>query len=308
MAECSRNSKFGDDSWRADSKVRIIFSRKGFDSATGRVPSPIFRDNEMRSLPIPDETSEFKYRCITGNSPASIAALVRDLTNGRIKPSHGVHLDPDLDWGRCPRDPGWRPLFGQADAAQSHLENHGIGRGDIFLFFGLFRRVERVGGSWRSRRDERAKHVIWGWLQIDEMIDIDLSRPRSCPAWALYHPHFSLKKRRKNMLYVAGRALDLPGLGKRRFRGAGIFPRFAAGLQLTAPDCDGASSWLLPMWIHPKGRESILTYHGNPNRWQVKPQGVVLSTVGRGQEFVLDCEHYPEAVDWLANLVKRYSS
>jgi hypothetical protein len=260
----------------------------------------------MLSLPIPDETSEFKYRGITGNSPASIAELVRDLTNGRIKPNNGVHLDPDLDCSRRPRDSGWRPLFGQADAAQSHLENRGIRRGDIFLFFGLFRRVERVGGSWRNRRNERAKHVIWGWLQIDEMID--LSQPRSYPAWALYHPHFSPKPRRKNMLYVAGRALDLPGLGKLRFGGAGIFPRFATGLQLTAPDCERASSWLLPVWIHPKGRESILTYHGNSKRWKVDPQGAVLSTVGRGQEFVLDCEHYPEAVDWLANLVKRYSS
>ena len=288
--------------------MRIIFSRKGFDSATGRVPSPTFRDrdDQMLSLPIPDKTSEFKYRCITGNSPASIAELVRDLTNGKIQPSYGVHLDPDLDRGRRPRGPGWRPLFGQADAAQSHLENHGVSRGDIFLFFGLFRRVERIGVSWRHCRNEAAKHVIWGWLQIDEMIDP--SKSGSHPAWARYHPHFSMKQRRKNMVYVAGRALDLPGLGKRRFGGAGIFPRFAAGLQLTAPNCEGVSSWLLPNWIHPKGRESILTYHGKSDRWRVEPQGIVLSTVGRGQEFVLDCEHYQEAVGWLANLVKRYSS
>jgi hypothetical protein len=137
---------------------------------------------------------------------------------------------------------------------------------------------------------------------------IDPSKSGSHPAWARYHPHFSMKQRRKNMVYVAGRALDLPGLGKRRFGGAGIFPRFAAGLQLTAPNCEGVSSWLLPNWIHPKGRESILTYHGKSDRWRVEPQGIVLSTVGRGQEFVLDCEHYPEAVGWLANLVKRYSS
>jgi hypothetical protein len=29
---------------------------------------------------------------------------------------------------------------------------------------------------------------------------------------------------------------------------------------------------------------------------------VYLRTVGRGQEFVLDCDHYPESEGWLAGL------
>ncbi|HEX6606573.1 MAG TPA: hypothetical protein VF276_06620, partial [Chloroflexia bacterium] len=34
--------------------MKIILSRKGFDSSIGKVPSPIFPSGELRSLPIPD--------------------------------------------------------------------------------------------------------------------------------------------------------------------------------------------------------------------------------------------------------------
>ena len=290
--------------------MKIIFSRKGFDSGAGGVPSPIFPDGQLLSLPIPDKSSKLAYKSLSGNSWATIGELIGDLKahkpdHRELKPSDGAHLDPDLERDRLPRAQGWRPLFGQVDSAQGHLENHGVSRGDVFLFFGLFRPVQYVGGSWRFRRNERAKHVIWGWLQINEMIDLALQRRRA--AWALYHPHFSLKPRRKNVLYVAERILELPGLHKLEFPGAGIFPRFVSELQLTAPDSERVSCWLLKKWFHPHERKSVLTYHKNPSRWGSDPRGTILSTVGRGQEFVLDCEHYPEAVDWLANLVELYS-
>jgi hypothetical protein len=42
--------------------MRVIFSRKGFDSAAGKVPSPII-EGEPISLPIPTERrSETSYR------------------------------------------------------------------------------------------------------------------------------------------------------------------------------------------------------------------------------------------------------
>jgi hypothetical protein len=36
--------------------------------------------------------------------------------------------------------------------------------------------------------------------------------------------------------------------------------------------------------------------------------GVMLTAVGRGQEFVLDCDHYPEAISWVADLLKLATS
>lgn len=290
--------------------MKIILSRKGFDSGSGGVPSPIFPDGQLLSLPIPDKSSKITYKRLSGNSWATVAELIGDLkahrpNHGELKTDDGAHLDPDLEQSRLPRKPGWRPLFGQADSAQSHLQNHGVDRGDIFLFFGLFRAVEKVDGHWRYLQHQQQKHVIWGWFQIDELIDLRQRRPDW--NWAWYHPHFSLETRSKNVLYVAKRSLELPGLTACNLPGAGTFPQIMPDLQLTRPGSKLVSCWLLPKWIHPCGRRSVLTYHRNPSRWGTTLGGTILSTVGRGQEFVLDCSDYPEALNWLTDLVERCS-
>ena len=41
----------------------------------------------------------------------------------------------------------------------------------------------------------------------------------------------------------------------------------------------------------------------NPNSDQAK-DGVMVTAASRGQEFVLDCDDYPEAINWLAKLLK----
>ena len=56
-------------------QMKIIFSRKGFDSVSGRVPSPILPDGRLLSLPIPDKGSSIRYddllayRSMMGVSP-----------------------------------------------------------------------------------------------------------------------------------------------------------------------------------------------------------------------------------------------
>jgi hypothetical protein len=59
----------------------------------------------------------------------------------------------------------------------------------------------------------------------------------------------------------------------------------------------------LPEWFYPNGRGSVLTYHGDEARWQRVDEGVMLTAASRGQEFVLDCDHYPEAIGWVAELL-----
>jgi hypothetical protein len=56
-------------------QMKIILSRKGFDSSSGGVPSPIFSDGDMLSLPIPDRASTVKYDEIAGNSWATVGEL-----------------------------------------------------------------------------------------------------------------------------------------------------------------------------------------------------------------------------------------
>src|ERR1035441_10298916 len=162
--------------------MKLILSRKGFDSSAGKKPSPIFPDGTMLSLPIPDKASTITYQDIAGNASASVGELVLDLA-GR-PPTHRAHMDPDLSALSIPRRQGWRPLFGQEGDAESHLENQGVGPGDVFLFFGLFREVERSVDGWRYVRGSRPMHVIFGWLQVAKRIAVSdwppsISVPRS---------------------------------------------------------------------------------------------------------------------------------
>ncbi len=52
--------------------------------------------------------------------------------------------------------------------------------------------------------------------------------------------------------------------------------------------------------MYPGAEKSALSYHADLNRWEMREGYTRLRSVGRGQEFVLDCEEYPEAVEWLA--------
>ena len=85
--------------------------------------------------------------------------------------------------------------------------------------------------------------------------------------------------------------------------GWGVFPRFDRRLVLTDPHGAGISNWRLPRWFYPEGNKLPLTYHPDRKRWQRDADHAYLRSVGRGQEFVLDLAYYPEATEWLADLV-----
>ena len=280
--------------------MKLILSRKGFDSSSGGVPSPIFPNDQMISLPIPDKASTIAYKDIAGNACAPVAELVHDLA--KLPPTYRAHLDPDLSAHSIPRRQGWRPLFGQEGAAESHLENQRVDTGDVFLFFGLFRRVKKHASGWQCVSGSRPIHVIFGWLQIARRVAV--SNWPNDATWALYHPHFRREPHPTNVVYVGAERLALAGPERFPIPGAGLFPGFTPELQLTESQCSRPGRWLLPEWFHPDGRASVLTYHSRPARWQMSKAGVVmLDSVARGQEFVLDCDDYPEAVGWVHGLL-----
>ena len=99
-------------------------------------------------------------------------------------------MDPDLDAGAYPREPGWRGMLGQADLAQRHLEKEGVAAGDLFLFFGLYRLVETSRAGWRFVKGSRRLHLLWGWLQIGEVRKVDRIEDDERFRWARYHDHF----------------------------------------------------------------------------------------------------------------------
>lgn len=195
--------------------MRIIFSRKGFDSAVGKAPSPII-EREPISLPIPTERrSATSYRLV------GLGNIVEHMTKGRIGADNLCHEDPMFLKGR------W--AFGQTGAAQSHLERNGVGVGDVFLFFGLF-----------ASRDGRDRHHrIFGYLEVDEVRRLG-SRPSANDnpkGFLRRHPHTIGEWNENNTLYL----------------GSGAKARNAHPcLRLTKPGAP-VSVWTVPAWLKTAG-------------------------------------------------------
>ena len=117
--------------------MKIIFSKKGFDTKFGGKPSPIFPDDSMVSLPIGDKKSGIKYADLSSHNGYNIGELAAELT-GKLHylSKWTAHLDPDLFDKTMARKSGWHPVLGQDGSAYGHLRNEGVGSGDLFLFYG----------------------------------------------------------------------------------------------------------------------------------------------------------------------------
>lgn len=286
--------------------MKLVLSRKGFDSAFGGCASPIFDDGSFVSLPIPhwfsspsppDPPARVNFSDI--GCDRRIAAIVENLTSRlkkSVKGSDAVHLDPDLMGGSLPRKPGWRPLLGQADAAQRHLDKHGVGPGDIFLFFGWFREVEQRDDRFRFKPDAPDLHLFYGWLEVGDVWRLGKGA-YGVPDWATMHPHVTANYGPTNTVYVAA--------GTDTAYAAGTFRLVADPLKLTVPDQKNRSFWRLPKWFYPSQGRSALSYHSDLSRWRLDENYAYLRSVKRGQEFVLDAQDYPEAADWAKRLIEQ---
>ena len=271
--------------------MRVIFSRKGFDSASAGCASPLISDRPV-SLPIPTR----QPTCMTfGMLGGGLGELACDLRGSLITASTPCHLDPDIDPSVLPRRHGWRGAFGQVGAAQSHLRNQGIQAGDLFLFWGLFRPVSRMSaGTWAF--DGPAQHRIFGWLQVGEVISVG-SVPvytlRRYP-WLADHPHVRSGWPASNTVYVANESLEI---GDRQLPrpGAGVFAR---GARLTQSGSTQPSRWSVPTWLDPTKGGVGLTYNPLP-RWNGHGG---LQAAARGQEFVANIENRGDAIEWLTKL------
>jgi hypothetical protein len=277
--------------------MRIIFSRKGVDSSAGGLASPIL-DGSLVSLPIPSSDRPITYGDLVFGR-VSLGKVVEDLSNGTIKSNRNVHLDPDILHGLYPRQPGWRPIFGQGQpAAESHLQSCGVTVGDLFLFFGWFREAELKDGRYRYRRGALNLHVLYGWLQVGAVIPCN-DRQLSDIPWARYHPHF---RNRYGTAYIARNKLDL-GANSHEIPGGGQFSRFHNCLRLTAPNSASRRQWQLPGWFYPRNGCLPLTYHPNKSSFRRSGRYTIVESAGRGQEFVLDSRDYPEAIQWARRLI-----
>lgn len=284
---------------------KLILSRKGFDSSAGGGPSPILPGGRLVPIPIPDPASPISYSDIwiqmSEEGAATLGRVVEQVTRGRFDGEAPAHLDPDLDPQALPRPNGWRPLFGQTGAAQGHLRNQDVGVGDVFLFYGWFRQAEWVDGVLYLSENGPDLHLLFGWFQVGGVYDME-DGPERAPNWARYHPHFFGDRGQNNTLYVASPRLRTSSRGS-SLPGAGLFTNVDSDLYLTEPG-GSRTNWALPRWFYPHGDRPPLSYHGDMERWSLEPDAVLLESVSRGQEFVLDAARYPESWKWVEGLVR----
>ena len=292
--------------------MRVVFSRKGMDASYGGLPSPWLEGEPLWSAPIPSVHSEgfapdaVRYDQVRAGSQtqadriAQLAHRRRGLPHTLRRTGSGpekvrnvrhCHLDPDLVAASMPTRPeGWRPSLGQVGAAQSHLTDQGIGPGDLFLFFGWFRRAERTHTGLRFVPGAPDLHVFFGWLEIGEVVPMGPEDP--VPSWLEAHPHAGPRFRRRanNTVYAAA-----PASSWHDGPGAGVFDAHP-DLVLTAPGMS-RSRWALPRHL----RRCPLTYH-SARSWRSDH----FQSAAIGQEFVLTPDS--RAIDWVRTLLTRVTA
>lgn len=100
--------------------MKIILSRKGFDSANGGIVSPIFEDGTMVSFPIPSDDEDTYDSLYYNGIPYS--KILHDL---KYKGGNHCHVDPDLDLSRRAKEiDGWFPRIWAAKCRGCLLEEY----------------------------------------------------------------------------------------------------------------------------------------------------------------------------------------
>jgi hypothetical protein len=284
--------------------MNLILSRKGFDSSYGGMPSPILPDGHLVPLPIPSRHDSATFRAL--NVPGiDLHVLLRDLSGGIHGLGSTVHFDPELERPVSARPTGWRPALGQTGTAQSHLTKMNIAKGDVFLFFGWFREVEQYGGRWRYPKNAPHLHVLFGWIEVEEVLPIVSDRERLLRAfpWISSHAHVMRPDHYtdvRNTLYISSPTSRF--VPKAEF-GGGRFAKYHDRLRLTKQGST-RSVWSLPHWFSPQPNQTPLSYHRKPDRWRPDGDKVRLSSVAKGQEFVLDCVQYPQSEQWISTIIQ----
>jgi hypothetical protein len=237
--------------------MKLVFSRKGFDSTAGGAPSPIIGGVPV-SLPIPAAD-----RSRTTFADRGLSDIVAHTTRGKLTGADLCHDDPMFAHGLC-----W---LGQCGAAQGHLDRHGVGPGDHFLFFGLFadpgtgERHHRIFGHMRvlHRGSPETLYQTSQWREP----------PR-------HHPHTEGIWPANNTIWFG------PGSVAASAPDALRLTRAGGPLNL----------WQVPPWLRQRG----LTYHDRPERW-IGRTG--LDSAKRGQEFVCDIGKARAPRRWLEEII-----
>ena len=267
--------------------MKIILSRKGFDSANGGQPNPIMPDGTLLSLPIPDNkrgNNEFSSLQWYGHSYYDIIHSLNPHTH--IREGDMCHLDPDLRKEVKGRENGWQPAFGQTGTALRHLRNKNVAVNDLFLFFGWFKETEVINDRLVYKKNAPDLHIIYGYMQIASIVEKELDIPQ----WLKDHPHSSYQElwaKGTNAIFLPNNTLSfLP-----KYKGCDVlnYRKDRVLTKLGMSRC----YWDLPHFF----KDVQISYHPEP--WK----DGCFKSAGRGQEFVMDAT--PEILEWVKKIISK---
>ena len=249
--------------------MKVVLSRKGMDSTSGGIPSPILPDWMLLSFPIPDGESGLSYDEVAYKG-LSYKELIHQLhPTFDFEKNAFCHLDPDLYDISKNRPADWKPAFGQCGISAKHLDRMGVGVGDVFLFYGMFQPTEyRPDGTLTYKKKSPVQHIIYGYLRVGEVLK-DPEKIKKCYPW---HPHAVGDFRTDDRLYLPA--------------DYGVFS-YDKELILSKPGQPNRRLWSLPAFFAEKGIS--ISWQGEKRPTLVGDRAE-LNSACRGQEFVVTAE------------------
>lgn len=293
--------------------MKVIISRKGLDSENGGIPSPVIKTQygyRFFPIPIPSENSNVKYSDLLLFDGHKVSDFLRDNPlKAKNKNVQTCHLDPDIRMSYLPNRPaGWQRAFGQSHIAQDHLRKYMVGEGDVFLFFGWFQYAELVDGKFKfikSKDYPNGFHAIYGYLQVDEIID---PNGKNLPAWLANHPHVKFKgttefKNKSNVVYTSAQLFKYKNQQVEK-NGSALF-NFNENLILTRKGEDKRTHWELPSIFHPENGVE-LSYNTAIN-WGHGNGKALLNSADKGQEFIVKADPDGKIAEWCNKLIRSHT-
>lgn len=291
--------------------MKLILSRKGFDSGSGGCLSPYNHETgHYIWFPIPEKVSSYsnqiryadvlvKNEYISGLKGSNLSELYKSLKGKdtvKLRKNEYASIDDTELFAHFDPMLGMPPWieendklkigkgFGQFNAAP-HLEKHNVNEGSIFLFFGGFQSTSnrKISG-----------HYLYGWLKIKRRIETYQECKEIIAPYNLeHHPHITeaaFNRNKKNYIFLPDQwlfeDLNIPGYG--------YFHNLNDDLLLSSNKDSNKATWKLPIFLY----KNLTQVH--QKSWQNKEDGFCTVKTGIGQEFVTQLSEKGE--QWLREL------
>ncbi len=271
--------------------MKIVFSRKGFDSSSGGKPSFIFPDGSLFSVPIPTKNDKLTFGDLQFSYAGDSAhKILNQVTNGLHDENGICHHDPM----EIQHDNGKNLVLGQFGRPDAQLRNGGIDKGDLFLFFGWFRHIDKINGKWQYVTGSREIHIIWSYMEVgsihrlNDMSDVKRKELFKQKSFLNEHPHVQRPNfEDNNSLYVSQQHK--------------MFSYDEKRCLTDIKEYKYKSKWRLPKsFNHPSSYTYIKDF-------VLEGDDVTMRSPGRGQEFILNLDSIENKTE-KNNIIKHVNS